>query len=70
MTIEEIKEKYPSHWVGLAQPQYKDKIELLGGNVMVAETNHIKADIKMGKIRGVRLRTTIYTGIVDDTPMI
>lgn len=67
MTMAEIKEKYPNHWVGVAEPELdENNINVTAGYVYHADANYDNATSEIGRYVGFKMKTIVYTGKTPD----
>lgn len=61
LTMAEIKERFPSEWILLADPETDKALEVLSGRVILHHPDRDEFDRQAVNIRGGRL-AVVYTG--------
>lgn len=54
LTIEEIKNRFPSEWVVIGEPQTNESLEVLSGKVLFHSANRDEVDRKLLELRPLR----------------
>jgi len=65
LTVDEIKSRYPSEWILLADPEVDDALRVLGGRVVSHSKDRDEVDRKAIQLR-LKRSAFLYTGEIPE----